>query len=130
MRCDCKGEPHIHAAAVVFDRRVEELFYFRKRDDLIEFRSDFMPTHPENRTVEKDVFVAGKLGMEAGANFEETCHPTAQAHPARGGFGDAAQNLEQRALTGTVSADDSDHLPAAHVKTHVLEGPEFLDLVT
>ena len=37
MRRDREGQPHIHAAAVALDRRVEKLFDLGEGDDLVEF---------------------------------------------------------------------------------------------
>ena len=44
-------------------------------------------------------------------------------------LGDAAQDLEQRALAGTVAADDADDLALLDLEAHILERPELLDLV-
>ena len=40
MRRDREGEPHIHAAGIALDRRVEELLDLGEGDDLVELASD------------------------------------------------------------------------------------------
>ena len=40
------------------------------------------------------------------------------------------ENLEERALAGTVAADDADDLTLLHIEAHILERPELLDLIT
>ena len=42
-----------------------------------------------------------------------------------GGFSDAAENLQQRALPGTVPADDADDFAAIDLEGDVFERPEF-----
>ena len=41
MRGNREREPHIHPAAIIFDRRIEEFLDFGKSDDLVEFSADF-----------------------------------------------------------------------------------------
>ena len=50
-------------------------------------------------------------------------------HAACGGLGDAAENLEQRALAGSIASDDANHLALLHLEAYILQRPEFLDLV-
>src|ERR1700730_16022745 len=126
---DCKSEANIHPTAIVFHRRIEEFLDFRKGDDLVEFAADLAPAHTEDRTVEKDVFAASKFRMKTGANLKQARDPPAQAHAPRSRLRDAAQNLKYGAFAGTVLADDADDFTALHIEAHVLEGPEFLDLV-
>ena len=42
----------------------------------------------------------------------------------RGRLGDAAQDLEQRALAGAVAADDADDLALLHLEAHILQRPD------
>ena len=46
-----------------------------------------------------------------------------------GGFGDAAQDLQQRAFAGTVTANDAENFALLDLEAHILERPEFLDLI-
>ena len=54
--------------------------------------------------------------------------PRSVTRPA-GRLGDAAQDLEQRALAGAVAADDAEHLALLDLEADILQRPELLDLV-
>ncbi len=106
-------QPHVHAAGVVLHGRVDELFDFGERDDLVELPFDFRPLHAEDRAVQEDVLAAGQLGMEAGADFEERSDAADDARAAARRRRDARQNLQQRRLARAVAADDADDLSRA-----------------
>src|SRR3984893_18899420 len=129
MRRDCESKAHIHSAAVMLHWCVKELIYFGEVHYFIEFFADLAPGHAEDGPVEEDVLAARELRVEAGADLQEARDPPAQAHAPRSRLRDAAQNFEYGALAGTVLADDANDLTALHVEAHVLERPEFLDLV-
>jgi hypothetical protein len=59
MRRYSEGEPHIHAARVMLARSIEESLDASKRDDLVESTADFMPTHPKNGAIQKDILASG-----------------------------------------------------------------------
>ena len=61
-----KGQPHIHAARITLDRRVQKLLRFGERNNLIEFPPDFVLAHPQDGAVEIDVLTARQFGMETG----------------------------------------------------------------
>ncbi len=63
--------------------------------------------------------------MEAGADLQERRHAAADADFSAGRLGDAAQDLEQRALAGAVAADDADDLARLDREGDVLERPEL-----
>ena len=71
VRGDREREPHVHAARVALDGRVDEALDPRELDDLVELRLDLAPAHAENRAVEEDVLAARELGMKAGADLEQ-----------------------------------------------------------
>ena len=48
MRGHGKGQPHIHAAAVTFHRRVQKLFHLGKRHNLIKLLPYLRPAHAQN----------------------------------------------------------------------------------
>ena len=110
MRRDGEGEAHIHAGGIALDRRVEELLDLGKGDDLVEFPADLGAAHAEDRAVEIDVLAAGQFGMKAGADFQQARDAAAQGDAPGGRLGDAAEDLEQRALAGAVAADDAEDL--------------------
>src|SRR5262249_5266569 len=129
MRCNCKGQPHIHPAAVMFDRRIKEFFYFGESDYLIKFISDFALAHAQDGAIERDVLAAGQLGMEPCDDSEKPRHPTTERDQTLRRLGDAAQNFEERAFAGAVPADDPNDLTALDFEAYVLKRPELLDLV-
>ena len=71
VRRDGEREPHVHAARVALDRRVEEPLDPGELDDLVELASDLGRAHAEDRAVEVDVLAAGELGVKAGADLEQ-----------------------------------------------------------
>jgi hypothetical protein len=73
-----EGEFYIHAAGVAFHRGVYELLDLREGHDLVELRGDLGAFHPEDGTVEEDVFASAELGVEAGADFEQARDAAAQ----------------------------------------------------
>ena len=112
-----EGQPHVHAARVALDRRVEELLDLGERDDLVELAVDLGPAHAEDRAVEVDVLAAGQLGMKAGADLEQRCRRGrgSPRSPSRR-LGDAREDLQQRALARAVAADDARRPRPAHVE--------------
>ncbi len=77
VRGDGEGEPHVHAARVALDRRVDELLDFRERDDLVELTVDLALAHSEERAVEVDVLPARELAGES------RCRPRAGSRHGR-----------------------------------------------
>src|SRR3954468_21718020 len=82
MRGHREREPHVHAARVVLDGRVDEARELGELDDRLAFAAYLRALQAEYRSVEEDVFSAGQIGMEAGANLEEAGDPAAQLDPA------------------------------------------------
>jgi hypothetical protein len=113
----------------MLDRRIEELLDLGEDDDLVEFAFDLDAAHAEDRAVQEDVFATGQFGMKSGANLEQAGHTASKCHPPSRRFGDAAQDLEQRAFARAVAADNSQDLALLDLETDILERPEFLDLV-
>ena len=67
-----KGKPHIHAGRIALHRGIKKFFHPGKIYDFIKLAAHFSPTHTENSTIEKNIFPAGKLGMKARTNFQQT----------------------------------------------------------
>src|SRR5438046_61570 len=125
---DRKCQSQVHPARVMFDRRVEESRDLREVDNRVELAACFGARHAENCAVEKDVLASGQVGMEAGSHFEQTADASAQLDAAARRLGDAAQNLQQRALAGAVAADDTHHL-AGRSEEHTSELQSLTNLV-
>ena len=70
-------QPHVHAARVALDRRVDEPLDPGELDDLVELRLDLAPAHAEDRAVEEDVLAARS------ARGESRCRPRAASRRAR-----------------------------------------------
>ena len=84
----------------------------------------------QERAVEVHVLAPGELGVEPYAELDERHQPAFDGHRAPAvGCVDAGEDLEQRALAGTVAADDAEELAAPDVEVDVpqrvlqLDGP-------
>ena len=62
--------------------------------------------------------------METGADFQQRADAAVEIDLAGGGFGDAAEDFEQRALARAVAADDADDVALSDVEGHVAQRPE------
>src|ERR1700756_2476882 len=113
----------------MLDWRIEELLDLGEGDDLVEFAFDLDPAHAEDRAVQEDVFATGQFGMKSGANLEQAGHTASKRHPPSRWFGDAAEDLEQRAFARAVATDDAQDFALLDLEADILERPEFLDLV-
>ena len=71
VRRDGERQPHIHAARVAFDRRVDEALDLGERDDLVELARDLGALHAEDGAVQVDVLAPGQLRVKAGADLEQ-----------------------------------------------------------
>jgi len=125
VRGDRECESHAHATAVALHRRVEKGAGAGELDDLVEVAGNRLARHPHDRAVEIDVLAPRELGVEAGTDLEEAADGSAQPDLALAGLGDAAEDLQQRALPGAVSADEAENLSAADFEVYVREGPEL-----
>src|SRR3546814_5293170 len=73
--------PHIHAARVALNRGVQKFLDLGKIDDLVEFPQDFLALHAKNRSVQENIFAAGKFGMKTGADFQEAGNAAVESNP-------------------------------------------------
>ena len=62
--------------------------------------------------------------MKARADLEEGTDPAPHDDLALGRVGDPGEDLEERALAGTISPDDAEDLAALDLEVDVFEGPE------
>ena len=125
MRGDGEGQPHIHAAAVVFDGRIEKLFHLGKGHDLIELPPNLRPVHAKNRAVEEDILARGQLGVKSSPDFQQAGHASSQTHPALARFGDAAQDFQQGALARAVAPDNPHHFALLDFEGNISERPKI-----
>src|SRR5262249_54279378 len=88
----------------------------------VELRLDLPAGHAEDDPVEGDVLAPRQLGMEAGPDLDEGAQPTVHHEGARGGHGDAREDLEESALPRAIRA----HQPQDFSPREAAEGREAL----
>src|SRR5262245_27599169 len=89
-----ESQSHIHATGIMLNRRVNELFDFGERDDLIKFTAYFAASHSEIRAVQVDVLPSAKFRMETRADFEQASDAAVNVHLAGCRLGDAGKYFE------------------------------------
>ena len=131
MRCNRKGKSDVHARGVALDRRVEEFLDLRERNDLIEFADDFSASHAQDRAIQEDILAPGEFRMKSRAYLKKTGNATADSNFTLGRFGNPAEELEQRTLSCSVTADDADNLTLLDFSGDIPERPKVhgLDLL-
>ena len=67
--------------------------------------------------------------MKSSSDLKEARNSSPYRDSAIRWFGDATQNLEQRALAGPVTANDADDFALFDFRTYIFECPEFFDLI-
>jgi hypothetical protein len=67
--------------------------------------------------------------VKAGPDFEKARNTASEHDAPRRRLGDAAEDLEERALARAVAADDAEHLAPLDLKAHILSRPKLLDLI-
>src|SRR6516164_2260658 len=92
--------------------------------------ADLDAAHAENRAVEIDILATGELRVKAGADLEQACDSPPKDYSPLGRLGDAAQDLEECALAGSIAPDNPQDLAALDLKAYIFEGPELLHLIT
>jgi hypothetical protein len=119
MRGYREGEAHGHSARVPLDRRVEELLDLGESDDLVEAPVDLPSGEPEQNSVQVDVLPAGELAVEARPDLEQRADAAVERGAAVGRLRDARENLQERALAGSVPTDEGDRLALLDLERHV-----------
>jgi hypothetical protein len=120
-----ESKPNIHAGGILH-RSVQKILYLSEGDDLVKFLRNLVTSHAQYRTVEKDIYATGELGMKAGPHFQKAADATTEHDPAFGRRS-AAEDLEKRTLAGPIAPDDTDDLAVFDFEIQVLECPELLD---
>src|SRR5258706_9141777 len=107
MGGDGKAQAHHHAGGISLDRNVDKLLDVSEGYDAVELGADLVPPHAENRAAEKHILASTELRMESGAHLEQGCDTPADGHLARGRRSHTGKQLENRALSRAVVADDA-----------------------
>ncbi len=118
-----EGQARVHTCRVPAHGRVDETVDFGEGDDLVKFAGDLGAPHAENGAIEINVFTACQLRMKAAPNFEKCADVTVHFGAAFGRFGDARQDLQQRALAGAVEADNAQQLALAQLERDIAQRP-------
>jgi hypothetical protein len=124
MSGDGEGQSDRHAARVTLDGCVEESLELGEVDDLVESSLDLGAPHPEDRAVQVDVLPSRQLRMKARPHLEQRADAAGDLGPPGRRFGDAGQDLQQRALAGAVVANQPDHVAVANFERHVAQCPQ------
>src|SRR5205085_2323117 len=82
------------------------------------------PRHAEDCAVEKNIFPAGQFRMKPGPDLQERANATVNVDAAGGRLSDSIQNFQERALTGTIAADNPERFTALDIERNILERPK------
>src|SRR6266576_4755358 len=121
---DSEGQADVHAGRVVLYGGVNEFFELGEGYDFVELALDFALAHAEDGAGEKRVFVAGQLGMKAGADFEERPAAAVNLRPTSGGTGDARADFQKSGFASAVAADEAEDFAVFHFEGDVFQSPE------
>src|SRR5579863_2898077 len=125
VSCHRKSEAYTHSRRIALERCIKEFLNLRESHDLIKFAFDFALTHAKDSAVEEDVFSAGKLKMEARPDFQQARDATGNTDPSSRGIRNAAQDLQERRFSGSVSSNDAEPLTLVYLKRDVSQGPNL-----
>src|SRR5467141_4831650 len=103
-----EGQADVHARGVVLYGGVNEFFELGEGHDFVELALDFALAHAEDDAGEKRVFVAGQLGMKAGADFEERADTAVNLRPTSSGAGDAREDFQKSGFASAVAANEAE----------------------
>ena len=120
-----EGQPHVHAARIFLDRPFDELADFGEGLDGRHGLVDFGAAQSHDLAVEIDVFPAGEFGIESGAELEQGRDAPARHHTSGGGLQNAADDLQQRALTATVGTHQAQGFALFDLKPDLAQRPEI-----
>src|SRR5262249_19879465 len=101
----------------------------REGNNFIKFALNLGSTHAEDRAIEEDVFASGQFWMETGSDLEQTGDAPPQCDTPFVRLGNLAQNLQQGGFSSPIAADDAENLALLDFEAHILQRPEFLDVV-
>src|SRR5262249_52180188 len=106
MGSDRKPQPDVHSGGVPLDRYVDELLNLRELDDTVELSPDLASSHAQDRSTQLNVFPAGQLRMEPRPDLDQRRRPPIDRDLSGRRRRDACQQLQYRALAGTIGAND------------------------
>jgi hypothetical protein len=125
MRAYGEGEPRIHAAGIVLDRLIHELADSGELRDGVEAGADLGRAQSQHGRGDEHVLAPGQFRVEAGAELEHGGDPAVHLERAGARADDAARDLQQRRLAGSVAAHDAEAFAAPRLEIDVAERPEI-----
>src|SRR5262245_46722724 len=125
MDGDRERQADIHATRVVLGGGIDELLDLGEADDLVELAADFCPLHAQDRTAEVDVLASSQLTMKPHADLQQGADTAEDFRRSARRFGDAGEDLEERALSRAVAPDDTDDLALLDLQRDVLDRPDL-----
>src|SRR5690606_18119966 len=126
MGCHGKGQPHLHATAVVLDRCVQEFFNTAEIDNRVKLLANLRTSHTQDCTVEKNILPTGKLRVKASTHFQQRRHASVDLKTASTRIRNARQDLQQRAFPRTIPTNDAYRLALPDLERNILQRPELL----
>ena len=96
VRSNRKAKLDVHSARITLDRRVYELPYLGELNDLIKLLCNLFLRHAEDRAVEINVLLAGKLAMKSRSDFEHGSDSSVEVDVTLCRSSNTADQLEQR----------------------------------
>ena len=113
-----------HSRGITFDRGVDITFATGEIDDLVQLGLDLITRHAKDSAVHEDILTPRHLPVEACADLKKGANTTVGTDSAGRGACDAAEELQQRTLAGTVLADDADHIALLDLEIDVAQRPD------
>ena len=113
-----------HAARVRLHGLIDEVADLGKRLDGWDAGANLLGRESHDGPLHHDVLAAGELRVEPRAQLEERRHPALHGDPAVSRLDDAGDHLQERALAGTVHADDPQRGALPDLNGDVPESPE------
>ena len=124
VHSDGEAEAHIHAAAVVLDRVVDELRQSAEVDDLVGDGVDLLARQAKDRSVQGDVLPARHVRMESRTKLDKGRDATVGGDGAVAGAIDAGKHLQQRRLARAVVTDQAIDAALGNLKGDIADRPE------
>src|SRR5262249_23643461 len=118
-------QPYQHARRVVAYRHVQEVAQLAELGDLIDLRLERLGRLPLQVAAVADVLPAVGVRLEPQGDVEQRADPASDGAGAGGGWVDAGDQLQERALAGTVVADHAQPVAVAQVQVDPFQGADF-----
>src|SRR5262245_43552798 len=118
---DRKTKAHVHAGRVRFHRRVDKFVELGKPHDVVEAIGNLATTEAQHQAVDVHVLATGDLRMKSRAQLDERRHATLDTNVPGRWFAYPRNQLEHRALAGSVTPNDAKRSPLWHVEGNSFE---------